>query len=738
MGDRMSSKKKTNGKNNKNNRSNPKRNKQTVVHFSRNLAILCIIAVLFGIIAYRSLNIYSQEKILEYPAEQSVTGYSVAETNYTIADANEHYIEYTFEERNVRVFWINMNAEAPVDNHFEIDTFLDDQKVEHITTGVGQGQYAEKTYLNHKPINRIRFSTDQDISLESVYIEHLQEASLAQKRTLQKQILVLIVVMLLISCWLAKKEKLENIINNSINGLKGAGEYVKQHPKQLGLSALLYVLAGVCGWLLRNIYFIVIRHGTWQWTTRSTIYGVVLGLLGYEIIKYLFIVKKRTFEVLFLRCGVILCVGLTLLLPMRLNVSWDDQTHFINAAGASHLQNSTLSIAEEDFYYTCYLGQLKSYSMTEEPRLRQILNDPSARVAESSDQPVLINFRTVIYLPAILVFFFARGLGIPMTAMVVLGRLASALFYLIVIYLGMRHLKSGKMIMAAVALMPGAVFLVSNFNYDYWLIALVAYSIAYLIGEYQHPEKLLTVKDIVLIFGTFLVGILAKPVYIPLLGLAAFLPKEKFKSVKWRRIYRCFFCGIVVLAVLGFAVLIFGGGLGSGDMRGGEGVNAAEQIQYILSDPMKYTGLLLSYLRFQYLNMTMFKAFIVQTAYYWSIPALAMPCLIWLVVVTVLDRRRNDVRPVGCPIKITVLPLAFASVCCVATAMYVTFNEVGAATIEGCQGRYLWPIMAPLFLTLGQIRFLTIPRNDKVERWIEGVGMVISVILAACMLTEFL
>lgn len=738
MGDRMSSKKKTNGKNNKNNRSNPKRNKQTVVHFSRNLTILCIIAVLFGIIAYRSLNIYSQEKILEYPAEQSVTGYSVAETNYTIADANEHYIEYTFEERNVRVFWINMNAEAPVDNHFEIDTFLDDQKVEHITTGVGQGQYAEKTYLNHKPINRIRFSTDQDISLESVYIEHLQEASLAQKRTLQKQILVLLVVLILISCWLAKKEKLENIINNSINGIKGGWVYVKQHPKQIGLSALLYVLAGVCGWLLRNIYFIVIRHGTWQWTTRSTIYGVVLGLLGYEIIKYLFIVKKRTFEMLFLRCGVILCVGLTLLLPLRLNVSWDDQTHFINAAGASHLQNSTLSIAEEDFYYTCYLGQLKSYSMTEEPRLRQILNDPSARVAESSDQPVLINFRTVIYLPAILVFFFARGLGIPMSAMVVLGRLASALFYLIVIYLGMRHLKSGKMIMAAVALMPGAVFLVSNFNYDYWLIALVAYSIAYLIGEYQHPEKILTVKDIVLIFGTFLVGILAKPVYIPLLGLAAFLPKEKFKSVKWRRVYRCFFGGVVVLAVLGFAVLIFGGGLGSGDMRGGEGVNAAGQIQYILSNPMKYTGLLLSYLRFQYLNMTMFKAFIVQTAYYWSIPALAMPCLIWLVVVTVLDRRRDDVRPVGCPIKITVLPLAFASVCCVATAMYVTFNEVGAATIEGCQGRYLWPIMTPLFLTLGQIRFLTIPRKDKVERWIESVGMMISVILAACMLTEFL
>ena len=709
-----------------------------VIHYSRNLAVLCVIAVLFGIIAYRSLNVYSQEKIIEYPADQSVTGYTVTDNNYVIADGDEHYIEYTFDVRNVRVLWINMSAEAAVDNHFEIDTFMDDKKVEHITTGVGQGQYAEKTYLNHKPINRIRFSTDQDISLESVYIEHLQKTTGGEEGPLRTKTVVLVILLIFVSCWLAKREKLERIISNCENGIKNAGVYLKQHPKQILLSALFYVLAGACGWLLRNIYFVVIRHGTWQWTVKSTIYGVVLGLLGYEIIKYLFITKKRTFEMLFLRCGVILCVGLTLLLPLRLNVSWDDQTHFINAAGASHLQNSTLTIAEEDFYYTCYLGQLKSYSMTEETRLKQILNDPSAQVAETTDEPVLINFRTVIYLPAILVFFFARGLGIPMSAMVVLGRLASALFYLIVIYLGMRHLKSGKMIMAAVALMPGAVFLVSNFNYDYWLIALVAYSIAYLIGEYQHPEKVLTVKDIVLIFGTFLVGILAKPVYIPLLGLAAFLPKEKFKSVKWRRIYRCFFGGVVVLAVIGFAVLIFGGGLGSGDMRGGEGVNAAGQIRYIMANPMKYTGLLLSYLRFQYLNMTMFKAFIVQTAYFWSIPALAMPCLIWLVAVTVLDRRKDDVRPVGCPIKIVVLPLAFISVCCVATALYVTFNEVGAATIEGCQGRYLWPIITPLFLTLGQIRFLTIPRNEKAERWIESGAMVISVILAGCMLTEFL
>ena len=71
----MSSKKKTKGKNNRNTR------KQTVIHYPRNLTILCIIAVLFGMIVYHSLNVYSQESILEYPGEQSVAGYTVADNN---------------------------------------------------------------------------------------------------------------------------------------------------------------------------------------------------------------------------------------------------------------------------------------------------------------------------------------------------------------------------------------------------------------------------------------------------------------------------------------------------------------------------------------------------------------------------------------------------------------------------------------------------------------------------------
>lgn len=48
------------------------------------------------------------------------------------------------------------------------------------------------------------------------------------------------------------------------------------------------------------------------------------------------------------------------------------------------------------------------------------------------------------------------------------------------------------------------------------------------------------------------------------------MPKKKFEKKKGIVAFRCFFCGIVICAIIGFAILIFGGGLGIGDTRGGE------------------------------------------------------------------------------------------------------------------------------------------------------------------------
>lgn len=70
------------------------------------------------------------------------------------------------------------------------------------------------------------------------------------------------------------------------------------------------------------------------------------------------------------------------------------------------------------------------------------------------------------------------------------------------------------------------MFIIANFNYDYWLIGLTLYSTCYIVGEYQNPDKYIKIKDFVYIIASTLLGIAVKVVYIPLLGIIAFAKKK--------------------------------------------------------------------------------------------------------------------------------------------------------------------------------------------------------------------
>ena len=95
-----------------------------------------------------------------------------------------------------------------------------------------------------------------------------------------------------------------------------------------------------------------------------------------------------------------------------------------------------------------------------------------------------------------------RGIGLNLSLIILGAKLAGVLFYLYIVYRGMKHLKNGKMVVAAASTMPGAMFIIANFNYDYWLIGLTLYSTCYIVGEYQNPDKYIKIKDFVYIIAS--------------------------------------------------------------------------------------------------------------------------------------------------------------------------------------------------------------------------------------------
>ena len=51
-------------------------------------------------------------------------------------------------------------------------------------------------------------------------------------------------------------------------------------------------------------------------------------------------------------------------------------------------------------------------------------------------------------------------------------------------------------------------------------------------------------------------------------------------------------------------------------------------------------------------------------------------------------------------IRVIMIFIVFSMLCLIATSLYIDFNPVGNTTINGCQPRYIIPLLAPLLLTV--------------------------------------
>ena len=120
---------------------------------------------------------------------------------------------------------------------------------------------------------------------------------------------------------------------------------------------------------------------------------------------------------------------------------------------------------------------------------------------------------------------------------------------------------------------------------------------------------------------------------------------------------------------------------------------------------MTYCGILLRFL-LNYLAPISSDGYIVNYAYLGTLDdALTwlstIPFLV-LTVVAVLDKDGDGNEMVRfCKAEtFWILLISFVSIALVATSLYVSFTPVGLETINGCQSRYIIPIVLPALLTI--------------------------------------
>lgn len=443
---------------------------------------------------------------------------------------------------------------------------------------------------------------------------------------------------------------------------------------------------------------------------------IVVFVLGYKSL-------KQQPENLFLPIALIIGLVMLFASPIK-HIAWDLDSHYPWAIDSSNLNTSYMTAADLN------VDMHNPQSMYYDNFTLEIYENDIEYLTQADKQLVQIhdNDFSIAHLPAGIFIALARFFGAGFAVKYNMGRLAYLLVYSIVCYFAIKKIKSGKMILSTICLFPTCLYIATNYGYDSWVTAFSLLGLSYYTSMLQEPEKPITVKDTLIMCLAFAFSALPKLVYVVLMAIPIFMFK-KWNSKQEKRRYYLILISIFVIVFILFLLRSMSSIGGGGDTRGGA-VGPVEQIKGILYNPFGYAKILFDFLK-EYLSISTMQEYISHFAYlgigkYWFIIA-------WVLLITALtDHNPNMKFKIPIFIKVCSVLLYFGMAVLIASALYISFTPVGSTTINGCQPRYIIPLLAPTLLLVTGQRF-KLTKNTALYN-----GCVLGVLTVVVMLETYL
>ena len=464
-------------------------------------------------------------------------------------------------------------------------------------------------------------------------------------------------------------------------------------------KVLLYTGLGIAGWgaawLLENCIISRVLHESANDSRRVFVFAIIL--LGIAVYGF----RKRAGqkpEQFFVVAALILGGMLIRISPATLGIMADDETHYARVLAEANLFDGSCLDVEQKmldeftqsvYYKLAYDRESRADYYAELNAMYEQKNviHPSVR---------LHGIWSLSYVPSAIGTIVGQGLSLSFVHVFMLGKLFNLLFYVMLFYFAIKKIPYGKTLLAVFGLVPTSIFMASNYSYDPWVIGFIVLSYSFFFYEIQNPDKKLEAKNVVCMIVFLILGCMPKAVYC-VLGLPfLFMPKAKFKDKKQRLMYYMpvAIAGIALLATFAVPALIQG--VGSGDSRGGEGINANAQLAYILSDPIAYARVFFHFLK-DYLSFGNMQSYM-QRYFYFGNGDFYVPVFVIRVIVAFLDKKKaTNQRNL---VRISCVAASLLAVAACATVMYIVFTPVGSEQIFGCQGRYILPAMIPFLAAI--------------------------------------
>ena len=513
---------------------------------------------------------------------------------------------------------------------------------------------------------------------------------------LNRMALVAAVVLALVAAAMfAFIKPLAKLISAFVGLIKRLIDYIKEYKKMVLGHVAGFFACGVISTVAALITSLVTKKG----------FGIPLAslyFLGFSFI-YMVIFMRKIFEKRIEVFGTLLTLIIgtvfSFAAPAATGLNFDDQDHFIKVVYMSTFLERRVSFADWDNIVEArsalILGDTFEYDKRE--ALNEFRNEMEREHYFVSTSPgaSIIEMKNLSYVTSVIPFFIGKLLHLPWNIRFMLGRWGTVIFLTIVAYYSMKSLRSGKMIAFMVAAMPGVIFLAASYSYDIWLLGCIMLGLAMFFGEKQYTEHHLPLKIALWMSVILFCSNFSKPIYFPLFVIAFFMPMYKFKNKRNYWLYKLLNVFTMALPVMMVLISTLMPGLGGGDTRGEEGVNAAGQYETFMNNPIHGIIIIGRYL-ITYLN-----PFFERTAWfnrlgYMGTMKIGIYGAIVLTVCSFLSVNRKETAKFPWWYRLGVLAVYVVIGFFAAFSMYIMFTPVGVETVYGCQARYILPAVFPV------------------------------------------
>lgn len=300
--------------------------------------------------------------------------------------------------------------------------------------------------------------------------------------------------------------------------------------------------------------------------------------------------------------------------------------------------------------------------------------------AAQNKEPII--FLVLPFLPSALAMTLVRLCGGGALACLYAGRIGSLLAYTFLCVLALRKARRYHSVLLAFMLMPLGVYMASSVSYEGIILGFTWVLASYFCADEIHS------RDLLLIMAGVAMMSAVKIVNILWMALPFLLPQSawKCKTKKWQAALAVFglsVCAFLLFSWYGTAFRVHYPVIGR---TLGDTVNQAEQIKFVLSNPLRFLAVIAGTLYengFFIFRMGLFGGL--------DMPIEAVSALSAGVTVlaAALGADKKSTLPRRNIIGLLLFALAYAGAVC--AGLYITYTPVGMVRIIGLQPRYFLP-----------------------------------------------